>query len=71
VPTVIHALFAAFRFFHSGLAPLVSIQSWNATVTVGAVLPLLGAKQRRKVVVDVCAYRWERSVLNGLVSLCH
>jgi hypothetical protein len=30
-----------------------------------------GSKQRRKVVVDVCAYRWERSILNGLVSLCH
>jgi hypothetical protein len=37
VPIVIQALLAALRFFHSGLAPLVSIQSWNATVTVGAV----------------------------------
>ena len=27
VPSVIHALLAALRFFHSGLAPLVSIQS--------------------------------------------
>jgi hypothetical protein len=41
VPSVIHALLAALRFFHSGLTPPVSIQSWNATVTVGAVAPLL------------------------------
>jgi hypothetical protein len=45
VPIVIQALLAALRFFHSGLAPLVSIQSWNATVTVGAVLPLLALNE--------------------------
>jgi hypothetical protein len=49
VPSVIHALFAALRFFHSGSVPLVSIQSWNATVTEGAVLPLLALKSAARL----------------------
>jgi hypothetical protein len=51
VPSVIHALFAAFRFFHSGLAPLVSIQSWNATVTDGAVAPLLALNNAARLLL--------------------
>jgi hypothetical protein len=51
VPIVIQALLAALRFFHSGLAPLVSIQSWNATVTVGAVAPLLSVNNAARLLL--------------------
>jgi hypothetical protein len=40
IPTVIHPLLDPFRTFHTGGLLLVSIQGWNATVTVGALLPL-------------------------------
>jgi hypothetical protein len=41
MPTVIQAELDPFRTFHTGGLLLVSTQGWNATVTVGALLPLL------------------------------
>jgi hypothetical protein len=40
-PIVIQPLLELFRTFQTGGLLLVSIQGWNATVTVGALLPLL------------------------------
>jgi hypothetical protein len=40
-PTVIHALLDPLRTFHTGGLLLVSTHGWKATVTVGALLPLL------------------------------
>jgi hypothetical protein len=39
-PTVIQAVLDPFRTFQTGGLLLVSTHGWNATVTVGALLPL-------------------------------
>jgi hypothetical protein len=41
VPTVIHPVLVALRTFHTAGLLLVSIQGWKATVTDGALAPLL------------------------------